>query len=291
MLIHWLIHDHMLTRSAPGVPDLARAAADAGHVVELRTMDELRCMDFPFSEGACAVAYGSNQFVALAKRRFPGRWQPGTYHRIENLSYSAFGPHLGDLLLNSGFVLLPFGEVARRRGSLPAGVTGPGGEFFLRPDAVTKSFTGLVLTPENFELEIGTLRRIHNVADDVLCVVAPPRPIDSEFRFVIADGAVVAGSEYRWDGRLDIRSDVLPECAAMAETVASRPWQADRVYVCDVGMAAGEPRVIELNAFSCSGLYACDTAAIVSAVGLAAWREHQGEDPEPVSPASAPAAV
>ena len=50
------------------------------------------------------------------------------------------------------------------------------------------------------------------------------------------------------------------------------------MYVCDVALLPDDTaKVIELNAFSSSGLYACDTYKIVEAVSRAAMREYLGE--------------
>jgi hypothetical protein len=87
----------------------------------------------------------------------------------------------------------------------------------------------------------------------------------------------VTKSQYRWD-KLDIRIDTLPECDRLAEQVAEHKWQADRVYVCDIAQTDEGPKIIELNAFSSSGLYACDTRAIVKGVSEAAWKEYLGHD-------------
>jgi hypothetical protein len=75
----------------------------------------------------------------------------------------------------------------------------------------------------------------------------------------------------------------------MAKKIAEADWQADTCYVCDVALIdnftnadwGGPPtgqiaKVVELNAFSSSGLYACDTYKIVEAVSAAAEREHKG---------------
>jgi hypothetical protein len=83
---------------------------------------------------------------------------------------------------------------------------------------------------------------------------------------------------------LDVRRDTHPICDTMAQKVAEAEWQADRVYICDVALVDSAPyeggtkqaKIIELNAFSCSGLYACDTYKIVEAVSKAAEQEALG---------------
>ena len=65
----------------------------------------------------------------------------------------------------------------------------------------------------------------------------------------------------------------------LVNKIATAEWQADRVYVCDIALLDNDvAKVIELNAFSSSGLYACDTLKIVEAVSEEALKENEGID-------------
>lgn len=283
----WVLDRFLLERSLPtGQPNLADALLELGHeifVTEFRRGSQTPSDDLPLWNGDCVVTYGSHQFVSQITRARAGSWQPGAYHRVEMLSYSAYSPHIGDLMLNDDFVILPYGEFRRR------GVGPWGGAAFIRPDAVTKSFTGFVITEKDFGHETNSLERIGHLQPEDLLAVARPKPILGEFRFVIADRKVVTGSAYSWDRKLDVRSDIDPACLQMAQEVSRREWQSDSVYTCDVALTeiGGRPvpRVLELNAFSCSGLYACDTRKIAEAVSSAAAREWAGDDLDDLEPA------
>jgi len=279
MTAKWVIDQYLLDRALPtGRPNLAEALRRRGHEVFVASYDPSapEPPGLPQWKGECVVTYGSHQFVKKVTRARAGIWQPGAYHRVERLSYSAYSPYIGDLMLNGDFVILPYGEF-RRRGLAPWGKAA-----FLRPDAVTKSFTGFVIHENDFEHEANALERLSHLQPEDLVAVASPKAILGEFRFVVADRQVVTGSAYSWDSKLDVRSDVDPACHALAEEVARREWQADAVYTCDVALTDENgrpvPRILELNAFSCSGLYACDTERIAEAVSAAAMREWSGED-------------
>lgn len=271
------VTDTMLTdrlKGRSGFPTIAEAAAELGYPVHQTVWNKQKTPEpVPFEEG-CVVTYGTHQFVRQMVTHHAGRWQPGGFSQIERHSFSASSAYLGDLMLNDGYIILPFGEVIRR------GFDAFGDAYFVKPDSVTKAFTGFVMTREKYQTELTTLREKSAVEDDLLCVVAKPQAIEAEFRFVIADREVVTGSQYRWEDRSDMRLDVLPICRELAAEVARQPWQPDRCYVCDVALLDGHSRakVVELNTFSSSGLYACDTRAIVEAVSAAAYREYLGED-------------
>jgi hypothetical protein len=178
--------------------------------------------------------------------------------QIENLSFHRFAAHLGDLLLNDDFHILPFGELKRR--------SAPSADVFVRPDRVTKSFTGFPVKAGSFEYEMSCLDRLSGVGAEELIVVASAKPIDLECRYVIADGQVVAKSTYGWAEGFTPSTATDKRCDDIAREVAGRDWQPDTVYTCDVALSGERARVVELNSFSCSGLYACDTVAVAEAV-------------------------
>jgi len=267
--VNWIIHQVMLDRAyETGMTPLDKALRDIGcnvHITDYDTINKTSII--PFSEGSCTVSYGSIQFNKYMLKTY--RFCPGSYFNDEVKKFSAYAPKLGgDILLNDDYYLLPFGEFVRR------GLK-PGESVFIKPDSGLKTFTGKVITHENFDHEINSMKQIEIVYNDTLCVIASTKPIDGEFRYVIADGEVISKSQYSWDHQLEVRIDTFPEGDALAEYVAKMEYQADKVYFCDIAMSNGMAKVIELNAFSSSGLYACDTDKIAKAVSIAALKEFE----------------
>lgn len=258
----WLLDTYLLERSTPeSGPSFPEALVQAGCDVSLHGFDprtKRMTGEPPSIDSRPVLAYGSYAFVnhVLASSK-PSVLRPGSYRRIENLSFHRFAAHLGDLLLNDDFHILPFGELKRR----PV----PQSDVFLRPDKVTKSFTGFPVKVGQFGHEMSCLNQVSSVGADELIVIASVKPIDLECRYVIADGSVVAGSTYGWDGFIP-SATTDPRCDAIAQEVARRSWQPDTVYTCDVALSGDKARVVELNSFSCAGLYACDTKAVAEAV-------------------------
>lgn len=303
--ITWVIDNIINERNVyqTGFPTLAEAARELGHdvietkYVPFRDRNTLEGHLIPqlkignlergfyggdgsrnFDHTRPVLFHGSHEFIRSA-RNTPGLNTdccPLAYCREENLRFSTYAAHHGDIMLSSSYRILPYAEVVRR-------YCGSKNDIFVRPNDVTKAFTGRVIKARDFDHEINSLNQIEKIDPEMLCVVAPPREIKGEFRTVIVDGEVVTGSEYRWDDKLDIRIDVDERCLRLAEEVAKHPWQPDRVYVCDVALEETEwgeerARLIELNSFSCAGLYACDTRKIVEAVSRAANKEFFGID-------------
>ena len=173
------------------------------------------------------------------------------------------------------YYILPFSEIKRREWFL---FKYYGGEFFIRPNSVNKTFGAKTLNEDNFDLEIKTLEEYEAVSDNELVVICSVKKLKFEFRFFIVNGKVVTGSQYQYNGILDIRNNIKPEALKLAKEIARLPRQPDVCYVVDIGITEyDECKVIELNALSCSGVYACDTRKIVKAVSKVAEKEFKGE--------------
>lgn len=271
--ICWLVDELLTERAADsGFPSLEQAARELGHkVYKTKYIPFSREPDWfistKFPKGSCVVTHGTVQFCQQIEKHFGKMWTPSMYFNANVKSWSKFAPYIGNDLLNDDYIILPYEDVKRRLVSQEA--------IFVKPESGLKEFTGQVISyKEDFE----KLSPHHKIDPTTLCVVAAAKDIRAEFRYVIVDKKVVTGSEYRWDNKLDVRIDTHPVCDAMAKKVAEADWQADTVYVCDVALVDGDQaKVVELNAFSSSGLYACNTYKIVEAVSKAAYWEWCGE--------------
>lgn len=270
----WLV-DELLTERAyeSGYPSIADAAAQLGcNVYKTKYIPFSTSPDpnINFRIGSCVITHGTVQFCRQIDKHLGKLYAPCTYFNRNVKSFSIFAAHYGDLMLNSDFYVIPYAEFVRRR--IPQGLA-----VFIKPDSGMKEFTGKVIHYDNFDDEISSMNQIERIDPETLCVIASPKPIDAEFRYVIANGEVITGSEYRWDNILDVRRDTLPICDELAEHVASMEWQPDSVYVCDIAYTQGTAKIVELNAFSSSGLYACNTHKIVESVSIAAYKENIGD--------------
>ena len=267
----WIVDEYLLERSCPDhSPPLPDAIRAEGHDVVMGRWDRTSrkaVLDRPYEAAFTGpvLAYGSYPFVrSLLRSGIASR--PGAFLKTDDLAFHSFAARHGSILFNSTFHILPFAEVVRRGY--------PGHDIFIRPDAVTKSFSGCVLTSSNFTFETSFLQHNMMVQPDELVVVAPAMPIELECRFIICDGKVIASSTYGWDDAVRPRSDVPDALAEIANLVAMADWQPDIAYACDIASGSGRTGLLELNAFSCSGLYACDTVAIAKAVSISAEDEH-----------------
>lgn len=296
----WILDEKLLDRHDDcGFPRLDDAVKEAGH--EIIISRQLAITDIPafsgqnpdFDEHIKFMNHLSGELkfsIICGTVRFcnqilnsPIKYIPGAYLKKHNLKYSTAAAHYGNLMLNERFILLPYGELRRRiLEDLVDGLNPPHFKhhsLFVRPDNVTKEFAGRIHNFLNPEDNIDELGKYQPINDEEIVVIAEDKSdyILAEFRHVIVNRKLITSSQYRRDDRVDIRTDCEPDCEKLAEWVAKHEWQPDYVYVVDTCLTLDGPKIIELNSFSCAGLYGCNTREIVKAVSEAAWLEYTGE--------------
>lgn len=189
------------------------------------------------------------------------RWRPGAWCNFQNLACSTYYAHFGPFLLNREYALLPIAEAVRLADNLFKRYA-VDGQVFVRPDSVDKSFPG-TLTDRTW-----LTHKFFSAAFDptTLILVARPRRLTYEWRLIVANGKVVAGSQYRnAQGREEVPG-VPDEVLAFTEAVLnSVRWSPGPLFVLDVCDSEDGLRVLELNSFGCSGHYLADVPTVVEA--------------------------
>jgi len=208
-------------------------------------------------------------------------WTPGVLANHPAFRCHYYYPFFHEYLLNQRHVMLPFGTFLQRKDDLFEWV-GKGGRIFVRPDSNEKPFAGQIVTRETWDEDI-KLINFYRLPISELVVVAPPREIRREWRFVIQGRDVLTGSIYRSGQQAGhcgpVTLDTAPWPWEFAQEIANRAvdrgWEPDPVWVLDVCMdSADRLRLLEVGSFACSEFYACDTDRIVGTVtqvAKAAW--------------------
>lgn len=277
MNVTWILEPDMFT---PYADALAAEIALQGHIVQtvpgfytsLEWGDTSRYyIDFA-PEDSCVVCHTSFQFSSLVAE--DEIWVPGTYGICEAIDCSNYFPHFEGCLLNGDYELLSVEDLVGRA-ELMIQSFGVDDHIFIRPDSGGKSFTGRLFTRD--ELAVQSLRSA-GVPPRALLVVSRPKPITREWRFIVADHKIVAGSLYKDSNEVLISGEVPDAAMDFAVALVSREFQPDRVWVLDVcEMPNGEMRVVEINGFSSAIWYSCNLRDIVnrvSEVALDDWRRN-----------------
>lgn len=208
------------------------------------------------------ILYGSHKFCIST----PKAYYPGAYGLCQSLSSDHYYCNVpNEWLLNDDFHILPYKILLQRY---------PDHKLFVRPVVGTKTFAGQVCNRHEFEmLQHGT-----SVQNETLCMFASLKNIEEEYRFVICNGEVIDGSMYSAEERTNFRHDFTQEAYNLAQKMANLKWQPDLVYTCDVAkLRNGIYKIIELNSFSCAGLYAVDLEKVLKIITKTAIMEIDGK--------------
>lgn len=268
----WLIESDVFGRSFEPVKEAIRRQGMAFEVIHAR----------PFLNGVIPELAGHRlrdgdrvifcgTFPLMRQIQLHHRWVPGGWCNAPEFDCERYYPILGRHLLNHPCRMLTIDEAVGDADPLFREF-GRDGRVFVRPCAVQKTFVGRCVDRTEF---VDALRSAAYAGGKVL--VAAPRRVRREWRLVVSRRAAVAASQYREDGATAVEPGCPTEVRAFAEAVlAATPWEPDPIFMLDVCEAGDDDerapgfRVLELNSFSCSGLYRCDPDAVVAAAAALA---------------------
>ena len=196
------------------------------------------------------------------------RWNPGSFCPSDAFRCSSWYESARRWLVHTDWIVCPANELVANALRI-AEQLGETDRLFVRPDSPLKPFSGRVV--DISKLTLAKLDHGFYYDDDAIPVVAAPvRQIGNEWRFVVVNRSVIAGSAYDPDTRKPVIVPLDSDAAAFAATIASELPEPEVVYVLDVCECDEQLRLLELNPFGGADLYACDASSIVDAVSAIA---------------------
>lgn len=210
--------------------------------------------------GKKVFALGSTSLIAGAAKR---NWKPGVVFNPETFRYEAWLKGFGkENMLNGDGIVCRFGDGV-------AHVIGD--KVFIRPCEDLKAFTGQVIGNEELRdwqrrtKEGEKSSQAMQLTSDTMVVIAEPKFLYREWRFFVVGGEVVAGSQYRdaYGKREDANVD--SDVQRFAQRMVDK-WQPGDCFVLDVAATHEGLKVIEVNCFNGSGVYACNIEHAFAAV-------------------------
>ena len=104
------------------------------------------------------------------------------------------------------------------------------------------------------------------VSPDELVMITTSKKIDEEYRFFIVDREVIAGCTYMLADSHEEIPNTSKEAFNLADKIAKIDWRPAEAFVIDICRRNDNYRVLEINSFNCSDIYACDPEIIVKKV-------------------------
>lgn len=205
------------------------------------------------------IFYGS---LALSQRLRKRHDWVGNWSDLSKFKCSSYYSKYKESLLNSEYCFIPAGDFDRFMKVLNQ-------DAFIRPDSAYKTFTGDVIKSDQ------TLKNflVNSVIfDDEMILVSSPKIIHREWRFIVCDGQIASYSLYMRNGN----AETSPNCPQDIRDFVQKSleYQPETCYILDVCENEDrEPKIVEINSFSCSGFYEADLSKIVEAASKAAIKE------------------
>jgi len=223
---------------------------------------------------SCVLFYGSLNLMRQLLRE--KAWVPCGWCTLKNFECSTYYTYFGKFLLNQDYIMMPAVELLRQK-EFVYNKMGIDNCVFVRPSSGFKEFAGDTVPFEEMDKNALGFGFYHD-NPELLTVVTTPKVITKEWRFVVAKKKVITGSQYRL-GK-DVEPEVVEttcEAALYAQSIVDAvEWEPDPIYTLDVCESDGKLFLLELNAFSTSGLYDCDLETIVrvaSEMAVEEWKE------------------
>ena len=232
--------------------------------------------DLLFPENDCVVSYGSIEAINGISY-YNKKYIPGAYMQEDKLACRRYMPKLPkNDLLNENYIMLPYAEFIRSKETIYNLMET--NKLFIRPDSGLKTFAGTTIHKDDFEDEINSLEQLTSVMDDTIVLISRIQPIEKEYRVVVGNGNVIASSLYKIKDEVVMKEGAPKEVIDLASKIAKQEWQPDLVYTCDIAILTnGDVKIIELNSFSCAGLYACNLRDVIIEVSKIAEMEFNRE--------------
>ncbi|MBL8819629.1 MAG: ATP-grasp domain-containing protein [Planctomyces sp.] len=178
----WIIEDRVFPREEELL--LRDVLVDLG--VDFRIVSDVELRSNTIAISADNVPRGSCWWISQLASE--ANWPGETWGTIADFSFAHYSHRFSGLMLNYPFEKLSFHELCWR------GVEGPSNSsLFVRPDDGFKSFEGQVVRSTGFADWVKRMQLLQ-VRGSMPVIVAPLKVIKYEWRLIIVDGTVVAGS-------------------------------------------------------------------------------------------------
>lgn len=203
--------------------------------------------------GDNVFVYGSSVLTQIAK-------QKGWLCFDDNLDMALINQGYGDLMLNNDSKEYILGKVDTNLES-----------FFIRPCLDTKSFSGQVMTQQDFHNWRNQIKMLVEHGDYCSLtlkdrvILSPIKEIYTEYRFFIVDGKISTYSMYKKFGNLYTQG-VVDEPVIVFVNEALKIYQPSKAFVLDVADTPNGFKIIECNSIHSSGIYNINVGLLVNSI-------------------------
>jgi ATP-grasp domain, R2K clade family 3 len=181
----------------------------------------------------------------------------------EAFECSNYFPKVGHLLFNSTYIMLPVSEVVRQKWDIYHWLARDA-QIFIRPSSGLKPFTGQLLDLQDFD-RFWENPVCCRASPSELAVISSPKNIQGEWRFVVDEaGEIISFCTYMYQSNRTYIPGAPKGAIELCRAVLSAGLRLGPLFVLDIAQSPdGQFGLLESNAFSTAGLYACKMEPIV----------------------------
>lgn len=225
MTIKWLIESKFATESGyPNKIELDSLAILSGR------------QDYPLEQCILRSSIGAMRDVErrckLNIKMFPG-------YKKDSFDCNQFMESFGQDALNYEHVYMTWGQIWKQFNH--------NSEVFIRPVYGFKTFAGGLLSKERMYDRLIE----EKIPYSTLCLVSPAKPIEAEYRLVVAGQNIIGATLYLPDESPKVPQSILSAGREFLTWIDT----PDDIYCLDLCVSDGKIKLLEINSFTTSGLY------------------------------------
>lgn len=204
------------------------------------------------------VFLGSCKMVEVIDKHYRDLWS-GIFYRPFELKASVWSDALPGYMLNENPTIIKIEDLLTSR-IKPDRV-------FIRPNNDLKTFAGTVIERDGVQKWYDeTLLNGEPLPLDTWVVISVVRNIQTEWRCFVVGAKVIAGSQYRNNGKMDVVEGLPDEVHAFAQEAISEWCPGANVVVDVCRTVEGELKIVEFNCFNAAGWYKTDRKKVLKAL-------------------------